>query len=339
MHPTGIKDHILEIESQLLSIDKEKDSAVFGNLMLRLYSLLVSKEGIRYFNAIFSNSGAESSFIAKETEDYLSELWLEACNHYDPREGHLLAFLTTRMKVRIIDDMRKANGIVGLPRDGEERKAIRFSSIDEPVRNNGEEIRDSSILDRPGSDLQNPDIGDEASNSVMMDEQLYELASQMLHFMDHRGKEFKSGNTYLYYKIFYSTDIINYLKRTFSTGAFRHERDTMSAMHLQFTNFCTDREKPYPSISALTAASIIKKKLARNGEVLPADKITEKNRKKRLAIPLQNEVVRGYLHRKENLTISSPAVSKAVKKYRKDMYSRLLEKDLSYAGIIEPDSP
>ena len=89
----------------------------------------------------------------------------------------------------------------------------------------------------------------------------------------------------------------------------------------------------------IKARPINRKKLARNGEVLPADKITEKNRKKRLAIPLQNEVVRGYLHRKENLTISSPAVSKAVKKYRKDMYSRLLEKDLSYAGIIEPDSP
>lgn len=342
MGTTGIRGRILEIETELASIVKSEDSAVFRNLMLNLYSVLVSKEGLRYFNSIFSASGAAGSFIAKDTEDYLSELWLEAYKRYDPAKGPLLSFLTSRMKSRIVDDMRKANGIVGLPKDGEERKAVKITSIDEPVKRNGEEIRDSSILDKIGSGLQDSGIEDELSKSVIMDEQLHELASQILHFMDRKSpknKKDKSDNTYLYYKLCYSTDIINYLKETCNTGDFRHERDTMGAMHFSFTNFCTDRQEPYSSPAALTAAAILRKKLARNGEVLPEDKVRENTREDRLAVPLQNEVVRGYLHRKEDLQISSAAVSKAVRKYRKDMHDRLLEKELSYADIFYHDSP
>ncbi len=342
MGTTGIRGRILDIETKLASIDKSEDSAVFGNLMLNLYSVLVSKEGLRYFNSIFSGSGAAGAYIAKDSEDYLSELWLEAYNRYDPAQGHLLSFLTSRMKSRIIDDMRKVNGIVGLPKDGEERKAVKITSIDAPVKSNGEEVRDSNVLDWIGTGLQNQGVEEEYSKSVLMDEQLYELASQILRFMDHKSpknKKDKSDNTYLYYKLCYSTDMINYLKLTCNTGVFRHERDTMGAMHFSFTNFCTDRQEPYSSPAALTAAAILRKKLARNEEVLPEDKVNEKNKESRLAVPLQNEVVRGYLHRKEDLKISSAAVSKAVKKYRKDMYERLLEKNLSYAAIFDPDSP
>ena len=68
----GLKDRILEIEIGLSGIDREKDYAVYEDLLTKLYFLLISNEGIRYFQPIYDKKGAKKAQVAKEPEDYLS---------------------------------------------------------------------------------------------------------------------------------------------------------------------------------------------------------------------------------------------------------------------------
>ena len=334
MASNGLKDQILEIEAGLSEIDKERDYAVYKDLLTKLYILLISNESIRYFQSIYDKKEAKKAQVAKEPEDYLSELWIEVRLHYNPEKGHLLHFISSRMESRIIDDERKGGGLTGIPRDPQKREEISISSTDQPIQGEEGTIRGSSIIDNVNG------YGEEEgelSKDLIMDAQLHELASQILHFSDkHRGQ--KTGKRKkMYYGLFYSTDIINFLKSTGDINAFQHERDTLDAMHFNYTNFCTAKAEKYSLPSEMSVVSIREKGLALNADVLPADKVTDNNKSTALDVPLQNEVVRGYMEREENFSVSSANISQQVKDYRKDMYCGLRDKDLSYAEIVYPD--
>ena len=306
--------------------------------MTRLYLLLISRESIRYFYPIFQKSGAENVFVAKDVEDYLSEIWAEANARYEPSKGALLSFLTARMKNRIIDDERKNGGIGSLPRSPNTGSRSIVFSMDQHEFLNREE--------------QYPGLSGYAPHDLVMDAQLYELASQILTFLkskhisgqtsrqtaSQKPKRTQRGaaSRYHYYRLFYSSDIINYLKLTYNTTAFRHERDTMEAMHFAYTNFCTDGREKYRSREEMTPKEILRRPLERNANVLPLDRLRSGNRAQRLSIPLQNEVVRGYFERVEGSQVSSANISQMKKKYMLSMYERLREKDLSYADIAMP---
>ena len=74
----------------------------------------------------------------------------------------------------------------------------------------------------------------------------------------------------------------------------------MDAMHLDFTNFCTDRKTPYMNHLEITPIAILMRSLAKACDVLPLDNSAIKNNS-RLSIPIQNEVVRGYMERIESV--------------------------------------
>lgn len=353
----NLRDRFSEIEQELSSIDEKEDTARRKDVMTRLYLLLISRESIRYFYPIFQKSGAENAFVAKDIEDYLSEIWAEANARYDPSKGALLSFLTARMKNRIIDDERKSGGIGSLPRSPETGNRNVIFSIDQTAREGGQSDTGESVLDvlefrklmqdqykfRNQSEWHGSLSGDEPYD-LIMDAQLYELASQILNFLESKQTSNQiskrnnrgAGRRYVYYRLFYSSDIINYLKLTHNTTAFRHERDAMEAMHFAFTNFCTDRGEKYRSRSEMTPKGILRKPLEKNEYVLPQDKLRQENKSERLCIPLQNEVVRGYFERVEDIRVSSANISQMKKKYMLNMYERLQEKDLSYAEIVMP---
>lgn len=335
MASNGLKDRILEIEIGLSEIDKERDYAVYEDLLTKLYILLISNEGIRYFQSIYDKKEAKKAQVAKEPEDYLSELWIEVRLLYNPEKGHLLHFISSRMESRIIDDERKGGGLTGIPRDSQKREGISISSTDQSVQGEEGTIRGASILDTV-NDYGEENKG-ELSKDLIMDAQLHELASQILHFSDRHRDQKKGKRKKMYYGLFYSTDIINFLKRTGDINAFQHERDTLEAMHFNYTNFCTSKAEKYSLPGEMSVVSIRKKGLALNADVLPADKVTDKNKSAALDVPLQNEVVRGYMEREENFSISSANISQQVKDYRKEMYYGLRDKDLSYAEIVYPD--
>ena len=353
----SLRDRFLEIEQELSSIDPKEDTARRKDVMTRLYLLLISRESIRYFYPIFQKSGAEKAFVAKDIEDYLSEIWAETNARYNPSKGALLSFLTSRMKNRIIDDERKSGGIGSLPRNPDTGSRNLIFSIDQQASAEGQLTTSENFLDvleyrkliHNQGEIRNQNewhgrlFGDEL-NDLIMDAQLYELASQILNFLESKqtssqnSKRNKRGveRRHLYYRLFYSSDIINYLKLTHNTSAFRHERDAMKAMHFAFTNFCTDRCEKYQSRDEMTPKEILRKPLERNENVLPKDRLRQANKADRLRIPLQNEVVRGFFERVEKTTVSSANISQMKKKYMLNMYERLQEKDLSYAEIAMP---
>ena len=101
-----------------------------------------------------------------------------------------------------------------------------------------------------------------------------------------------------------------------STAGFCYERETMSAMHLGFTNFCTDRSGLYHDSNEITPLTILVKPLARNVDVFPDGYITWSDRDTRLSVPIQNEVIRKYMECIESVQVSSSNISQMKHKYR-----------------------
>lgn len=336
MRPVTIRERVSYIEQKLSKVDRDTDPDLYDGLLLKLYNVLFSEEGMRYFHSIYQALGAGNTYLANETEDYLIDLWLETRTCYEPSSGHLFSFLTSRMRNRVIDGMRKNGGIVGLPRSGEERKRTVLTSSDAAPRKDESDGHGISILNQMNNGFTEYGNARNMDKTAIMDAQLHELSSQILHYAEYHPDKRSTDRTFLYYKICYSADIINYLKQTCDPSVFWHERDAMEAMHFRFTNFCTEIEDRYRDRSELSVSAIVKKQLARKGDVLPEDRITDKNREEKLDIPLHNEVLRGYLTREECIKISSSAVSNAIKKYRRDMYRRLRDKELDYASIVMP---
>ncbi len=340
MGKSGWKDKLAALEKELAEMDSGADSAAHKNIMAQLYMVLISPECLRYFNEIYKHSGAKNAYVAKEAEDYMSELWLEVYDRYDPAKSRLLNFLTSRMKNRIIDDERKSAGLVGLPRNWDERQNVAICSADSPAKNEAGDERAVDIINTGNAMRESAEEtcggGGDFLEDLVMDAQLYELASQIFNFMELHSKNKYLISRHEYYRLFYSSDIINFLKIKNDAGPFRHERDVLEAMHYEYTSFCTDEKDRLSYQKGLTMKAILKNRLAKNGDVLPEEKVTHENRSDRLHIPLQNEVVRGYLERQEGSRVSSSSISQAKKKYMLNMYESLRKKDLSYASIAMP---
>lgn len=143
------KQNLLEIEQKLRGLqDTDQNSIkIRMDVMTDLYCVLHSKQAVTYFMSIYRRTGAHNAAIAKDIEDYISEAWTEAFRCYDPNKGALLPFLAIRIQNKIIDDERKMGGMVGLPRNGQERAKLNFISVDQDNAAAGTQDTKQGILD------------------------------------------------------------------------------------------------------------------------------------------------------------------------------------------------
>ena len=143
------KQNLLEIEQKLRGLqDTDQNSIkIRMDVMTDLYCVLHSKQAVTYFMSIYRRTGAHNATIAKDIEDYISEAWTEAFRCYDPNKGALLPFLAIRIQNKIIDDERKMGGMVGLPRNGQERAKLNFISVDQDNAAAGTQDTKQGILD------------------------------------------------------------------------------------------------------------------------------------------------------------------------------------------------
>ena len=143
------KQNLLEIEQKLRGLqDTDQNSIkIRMDVMTDLYCVLHSKQAVTYFMSIYRRTGAHNATIAKDIEDYISEAWTESFRCYDPNKGALLPFLAIRIQNKIIDDERKMGGMVGLPRNGQERAKLNFISVDQDNAAAGTQDTKQGILD------------------------------------------------------------------------------------------------------------------------------------------------------------------------------------------------
>ena len=143
------KQNLLEIEQKLRELqDTDQNSIkIRMDVMTDLYCVLHSKQAVTYFMSIYRRTGAHNATIAKDIEDYISEAWTESFRCYDPNKGALLPFLAIRIQNKIIDDERKMGGMVGLPRNGQERAKLNFISVDQDNAAAGTQDTKQGILD------------------------------------------------------------------------------------------------------------------------------------------------------------------------------------------------
>ena len=108
-----------------------------------------------------------NSHTGKDICDHLVDLWEEANKSYDPKKGNLLSFLTARFSFRLKDSIKK-EPVVLIDDDEKDTSAIDVN-VNAMDRKSGEEYRYRSI--------------DEFTDEIVMDEQLYELASMILNYV------------------------------------------------------------------------------------------------------------------------------------------------------------
>lgn len=350
MWMSEFKDAIRKIENMFLTAcsvrGQQEYKAVRQEATTELYLLLHSDMAVKYFSAIYYRVGASGSQIGKKLEDYLSELWLEVCERYDPGKGALMSFLTTRMQNRIIDDERKMGGLVGLPRTRSEREKIHLLGIgcmDYREDSDEQSLNEIQINQDVFRMQKGRDESFEREHGILLaGDCLHALAKYIQSFTDagtslqsagHRTEEpistttsttcrkpsVKRYNRYFYYRIFYSSDILSYLKESGCTAAFQHAKEGMAAMHFSYTNFCTDRRIQYCRQEEITPFSILVRPLARNRDVLPRALLSTADRDARIAVPIQNEVIRGFMERIEGRKVSSSNISQMKRKYLDDI--------------------
>lgn len=346
MRTSEFKDAVRKIENLFVTAcsagGQRGFEAVRREALTELYSLLHSDMAVRYFSAIYYRTGASGSQLGKDMEDYLTELWLEVCEHYDPGKGALLSFLTTRMQNRIIDDERKMGGLVGLPRARDERAKIHLlgiGSMDHKEDPGGQSIDEAQIDQAVFRMQKGRNMLFEREHEILLaGDCLHALAKQVQAFDDagtaplsaeHKTKEtgtaacrktgVKRNHRYFYYRIFYSSDILSFLKESGCTSAFQHVKEEMAAMHFSYTNFCTDRRMQYRRQEEITPSSILARPLARNRDVLPCALLSTADRDARIAVPIQNEVIRGFMERIEGRKVSSSNISQMKRKYLDDI--------------------
>ena len=318
-------------ENDIMSLTTRKD------IMTKLYCLLHSNQAVKYFLHIFQKTGAKNASVAKDIEDYISEVWIMATEYYDPNKGPLLPFLTMRMQNKIIDDERKMGGLAGLPRDGRERAKLNLISVEQECMTSGihEMMNNNGILDDYSYTRYRCERLHEIENSdLLISEYLHSISTTILYYVQkypvQRWKELevdqrqqssmiRKRKKYFYYRLFYSSDIISIIKENNSTIGFQYEREAMDALHFGFTNYVTDRCIPYHNCKELTPTAILIRPLARNCDVAPSDNASLCHSICTLSIPIQNEIVRGYMERAEGTQISSSNISQMKKKYRCDM--------------------
>lgn len=342
MWTNDFKNAIREVESRLFtacSSGRVQDSVATRKEVLKeLYLLLHSAMAERYFSVIYRRTGACNCYVGKEIGDYLTELWMEVYERYDPRKGTLLEFLTSRLQNRIIDDERKMGGIVGLPRLREDRVKIRLLGI---VHTDYGEIPDELSISESQFNQEKSGIyeGKETwfekeHDDLLAGDCLHALAKQILALTGAgtaleskvQGKDgmgtascrLTGAGRYsrnFYYQLFYSSDVLSFLKESGNEAAFQHVREEMAAMHFSFTNFCTDRGMQYCCQEEITPATILAKSLAKNSDVLPRALQQYTDYDARIAVPIKNEVIRGYMERVEGRKVSSSNISQMRRKY------------------------
>ena len=339
----NFKQDLLRIEQELRDISEGKrvSPRTRIDIMTELYCLLHSNQSLRYFTSIFRRSGAQNGGVAKDVEDYLSEAWAVAYECYNPSKGSLLSFLTMRLQNKIIDDERKMGGLVGLPRNSNERARLNLVSTDkESLTSEYQEIMNKNgILDNYSYARYNSDeLFEIEYRDLLISDQLRSFSAMILYYAHkypaRRWKDLENNHQqsgmnrkrkkYFYYRLFYSSDIISFIKESRSTVGFYYERETMDAMHFGFTNFVTSRSAPYLNHKEITPITILMKPLARNCDVLPKDNTFLSGNNTHLSIPIQNEVVRGYMERIESVRISSSNISQMKQKYRCDIRDLML---------------
>ena len=222
--------------------------------------------------------------------------------------------------------MLKNNGNIILP-----RTKLNFISVDQDNAAAGTQDTKQGILDDYSFRRYNgEEVLENELRDLLVSKWLHSLAATILQFenkyplqtwkeleIDHNtSSNIRKKKKYFYYRLFYSSDIISYIKENMSTAGFCYERETMSAMHLGFTNFCTDRSVPYHDSNEITPFTILVRPLARNVDVFPDGYITWTDRDTRLSVPIQNEVIRKYMEFIESVQVSSSNISQMKHKYR-----------------------
>ena len=179
------KQNLLEIEQKLRELqDTDQNSIkIRMDVMTDLYCVLHSKQAVTYFMSIYRRTGAHNATIAKDIEDYISEAWTEAFRCYDPNKGALLPFLAIRIQNKIIDDERKMGGMVGLPRNGQERAKLNFISVDQDNAAAGtQDIKHGVLDDYSFRRYNGEEVLENELRDLLVSKWLHSLAATILQF-------------------------------------------------------------------------------------------------------------------------------------------------------------
>ena len=292
-------EHLDRLGEELSLLSPQDDAAAYQSVWMEIYSLSLNL----YCTATMKEA-------QPDLEDAFQEVMIKVVTQFNPAKGSLSSFIHTRLNFAKADIARQKT----------DRGHI-AGSIDEPIQDENHEDR---VKQESHGDL-DPQF-EVLESAWMVDVQMYELVSQIIHFIQRPNKKTNNPVRLNYYKLFYTSGLLSLIKDFPVFPKFRHERDMLSAMKFSFADFCLIQ----PS---RTLAQIYYTALKPYCQVVDADEwktdtMHTSTPTSPIPLPIPDIVGISYLKRIECCDISASAYSQQKKHYNADMKNILRQKEM-----------
>ena len=248
---------------------------------------------------------------------------------FDPEKGTLSAMLRALTEFRKADELRKELGrlkkdYTSEDKEERERKAREEHrkppiSLDAPSGRDSEDDGStmSEIVGCKGAEFE------ELEEREFINDVFYELSAQILNFAAHHNKKRGTKTRKSYYQLFYTSDLMSFVKGEKSVPYFQHPRDLLAAMKFPFVDFCL--EEPV----CRTIPDIWASALKRYAEVVTLTKQQARNKaEERIPLPIPDKVGLSYLERVEDHSVTKGAYSQKKTDYEQEMKQALRAQNL-----------
>ena len=317
-----------KIEEEMRSLDPEKDNARLRSLREDIIWLMLkrSKEssGYCYYN-LFKAMASKSDKNFKDENFKIDDIDLDALilhmseetyRIYNPKKGHLYAFISKRFKCRARDAFRALRNV---------------EYIDSYVMNPDFECDDDTgreeiLYKKMKNSARMKPVEEDAVFTHDIDILFCDLAKDIIKFCSRETSRHINQNRIR--QALYSNDVLTAVSKGY-TG-FKNERGIVSAMNILYMNHCTVEKDAYGKKRKLNIENM------QSGKLKP-DKVTcwipqEESypildgSEPEMKLPAMNEVYRGYLAQVYNKVLS-PATISTVKADYEEMKRALFNRE------------
>jgi len=225
---TDKKSRLNELGERLKSLSKIDDSAAYSAVKLEI---------IRLLDEVYNPYNKKRPCKSYE-EDAFSQTMLEFWTSFDPEKGSVTGFFTDRFTKRKKDEERKIKKLPKISLEGSQ--ADEDSDDDESI----------DVPDEKGG------ITFEAEGHLFADLTFFEISSLILHFAERHNKKQGNDTRRGYFKLFYTSGVVSFVKMLFIEPVFQHHTQIIKAMNFGFVDYCM--VKPCRLVSEIYHTSLKK---------------------------------------------------------------------------------
>lgn len=283
-------EQIDQLAAEWYALPKEGNEAVKKSMEQSLFCALMDileRTNLRFYtedHSVISAVDAIGDFVSKDF------------GLFDPNQSPFSKFFQSRIKYRALDLYRADKGI-RKKKTEEGTVTVSDASLD-----NEENLAAAQNI--PDERAKRPD------EDVVLEEWAYEWLALILKLKEYLPGKQNNPSKRLYYRLFFTDDVVNYIRSNTGKVFFKHEQDLFRAMRRPFMNF-------FLMERCQMVSEIWQSRVKLYGELVKGREM------KPVEQPLKNDVYSTYLANVENRKAGSAAISQQRTAYREFIKEKL----------------